>query len=117
MLIEYKTILKGEKPEIFGKEKNFMPNDVSKYEVIKYNFCCKNMELCIENKRHFYFSGLWCEPVLYMNVPDGYGDGNDEKVSRCPFCEKKIKCKEVKRVRYKAVKKEIEDYIEEEIKS
>jgi len=117
MLIKYKTILRGDKPIEWGTEKRLEPNEPVKYEIIKYKFCCKKMEDYINNNGGFYFShSTFPEPILNTYIPDGYGEVFDEQINFCPFCGKKIKYKEVKKFRLRGIKKEIEEYIEEEIK-
>lgn len=117
MLINYKTILHGDKPIEYFKEKRLEPNSIFKYEVIEYKFCCDEMEDYLIHGFEISFSDdLWAEPNLVVSIPDGYGDSDNKAIHFCQFCGKPIESKEIKRVRLKGIKKELIEYIEEDMK-
>jgi len=114
MLVKYKTILYGDKPvckDLNGKDV-FDPEKVAKYKVIKCDFCCEEMECCIQGGSTLWFSdNVIPNPYYNVYIPDKYGDGDDEEVKYCPFCGEKIEYEEVEKIRYKKIKSF--DYVEE----
>jgi len=124
MLIEYKTILMGEKALELNQNKNddgYQIDGITGYGIVKIEYCCEDIKDWIRNgidPPKFAYENY--EP--YFSVHYGYG-GEAEfyeiNIYYCPFCGKKIIYQEIQKVRLKARKKEkIEytDYYEEEIK-
>ena len=115
MLVKYKTILAGELKTLWHEFKN----GVYKYEIDDYDYCCEEIEKLLgdvyskEIKEDINHNIIFC-----IEYSDNYYCSL--KIRYCPFCGKKIRYQEIKKVTLKKVEKIIEkksiDYIEEEIK-
>ena len=114
MLVKYKTILAGELKLSWNEFKN----GVYKYEIDDYDYCCEEMEELL-GKVYSKEIGKDIDNNIIFCIE--YADNYycSIKMRYCPFCGKKIRYQEIKRVTLKKVEKTIEkksiDYIEEEI--